>query len=73
MRITGGFPWTIYTEKPGSQVPFAHNRILKVGVVIPLVFPNVPQSSLATLKVSPVTPLNTPPPQNPRKTPGIAK
>ena len=39
------------------------NRIFKGGVVIPLVFPKVPQSSLGIPKGSPVTPSPwTPPP-----------
>ena len=39
-----------------------HNRILKRGVVIPLIFPKVPQSSLGILRVPQLPPPLEPPP-----------
>ena len=47
-------------------VGFLHNKILKGGMVIPLIFPNVPQSPLGIFRVPQLhPPLERPPLKNP--------
>ena len=61
--------WDQKREKiggPGRGVATFLNRILKGGVVIPLIFPKVPQSSLGILRVPQLPPpLGHHPPKNP--------